>query len=299
MFLYDNISHFRRRYPSHTDIRRFVEREHEAYRRRSALPPVDDNNNDTELYFTMGPWCVECNCHHFPHEKCLPPVRTRTDEWNIPAAAIIDANSADCQPPAAASNRTVVFAHRQLNPPPAAACARLTLDREAAPQTTAPDILTESVKEPLMTSSPPAVPSTSPVPPSPLYAVELHVPLATAIDAAVAKGQLPPLCKVMETITPFLRPRSTAASSPDNEELHQFIATTFSPEHHVFTETVALVMKPLICETIALRDAIRRSHLRVAERDRQIKALSDSSTPAACASTSTVGIDVCSDREFD
>jgi hypothetical protein len=84
-FLYDNIDHFRRRYPSHTDIRRFVEREHEAYRRQSSLTTTDDNNNETEFYWSTGPWCADCCCHHYPHEKCLPPVRARhDDDWAIP-----------------------------------------------------------------------------------------------------------------------------------------------------------------------------------------------------------------------
>jgi hypothetical protein len=292
-FLYDDIDHFRRRYPLHMDIRRFVEREHEAYRRQSSLPNTDDNNNETEFYWSTGPWCADCCCYHNPHEKCLPPVRARhDDDWAIPAAAIVDSDCVEHRPTAAQSNRTVVFANRPLNPPPAAACAALTLAREAAPETG---------MDSSMTSLPPALPSTSIVPPSPsLYAAELHAPLATAIDAAVADGKLPSLRSVVDLVALYMRSHTSPTSSADIHQIHEFITGLFPPAHHVFAETVALAIQEIVRDNSVLHDVIHRLRLDIANRDRQIKQLSAGSQPAASVSASNAGIDVCSsDRKFD
>jgi hypothetical protein len=153
----------------------------------------------------------------------------------------------------------------------------------------------------MMTSSPPALPSTSSAPPSPpLYAVELHAPLATAIAAAVADGRLPSLRSVMDLVSPFVRSHSSPTSSADVNEVHSFITGLFKPEHHVFADIVALAIQEVVRDNCALHDAIYRLRLDVANRDRRIRELSASSQHAACASASTVGIEVCSsDREFD
>jgi hypothetical protein len=74
-FIYDDISVFRNRFAVNTDIRRFVEREHEAYRRQLHRPSATDNEN-VDFFWHAGPWCTACCCHHFAHERCLPPVKS-------------------------------------------------------------------------------------------------------------------------------------------------------------------------------------------------------------------------------
>jgi hypothetical protein len=83
-------------------------------------------------------------------------------------------------------------------------------------------------------------------------------------------------------------------------DIHDHITAKFPAAHRVLAETVALSVLHELKRNNALEDVVHRLRLDVLARDRRINELTASSQPAAGASVSAIGLDICSsDREFD
>jgi hypothetical protein len=310
-FLYDDISHFRRRYAAHTNIRQFVEREHAAHLHPSHRSPATEDE-DCRPYWYVGQWCTACGCHHLASERCLPPLKpssTKDDTWTIPSAAVADQPSAAAAAAAASADtcRTVVFHHQyhqhHLNPPPAVA-ASLSLESEAAPPATTspppvdPCTLRKEAapSEDAEVTSPPSVASGSNHSSVSLFADDLTEPLDSVLATLHAEGKMPPLSDIIATLTSFLRANSDKLVC----DLHSYVRSSFPPAQRLLAETVALSIQKLVYDTDKLQDVIHRQRIELMSRDRRIRELENRLQVQVCNAAEEDCLDlVVSDRDFD